>query len=171
MNYYEGSTSHIFPTFSGQYFQAGLQTLLMPETTNLKGAASLAGVNHDRWDTRSAYGYVLYRLMWDPYDDMEQIARDFCSIHFGPDVAQEMAEIYLEYADALFKPADKEEKPDYAKAGEYYQQALDMGLTPQRRAEVELQLAHCHQESKQYGTAINTLSRLINDHPDSPLVV
>lgn len=96
MNYYEGGKSNIFPTFSGQYFQRGLQTFLMPERSNLKGAAALAGIRGgESWGTRSAYSYVLYRLMWNPDDDMEQIARDFCSIQFGPKAAGGMAELYL----------------------------------------------------------------------------
>ncbi len=95
MNYYEGGKSHLFPTFSGQYFQNGLQYLLLPEHSNLRGAASLAAYSARGWDTLGAYAYVLYRLMWDPYDDIEAIARDFCAIHFGPEAAEDMAGIYL----------------------------------------------------------------------------
>jgi len=95
MNYYESGRANIFPTFSGQYFQGGLQTFLLPEDTNLRGAASLAGSIHERWDTIGAYNYVLYRLMWDPDEDITQIARDFCAIHFGVEAAEVMAEIYL----------------------------------------------------------------------------
>ena len=95
MNYYESGSSNLFPTFSGQYFQAGLQSLMLPEDSNLVGAASLAGVRTNRWDTNGAYSYLLYRLMWDPYEDVAQIARDFCAIHFGNEAADAMAEIYL----------------------------------------------------------------------------
>ncbi len=100
MNYHEGGRSNIFPTFSGQYFQAGLQTLQLPEDGNLVGAATLVRRRHDRWDTRAAYSYVLYRLMWDPDDDIKGIARDFCAIHFGRAAADAMAEIYLLSASA-----------------------------------------------------------------------
>jgi len=95
MNYYEGGKSHLFPTFSGQYFQNGLQYLLLPEQSNLRGAASLAARSARGWDTLGVYSYVLYRLMWDPYDDIRAIARDFCAIHFGPEAAEGMAEVYL----------------------------------------------------------------------------
>jgi hypothetical protein len=95
MNYYESGAAKLFPTFSGQYFQAGLQTLLLAENSNLAGAASLAGVRTDHWDTNGVYSYVLYRLMWDPNEDIATIARDFCAIHFGQDAAEVMAEIYL----------------------------------------------------------------------------
>ncbi|MBI3118493.1 MAG: hypothetical protein HYZ00_07390 [Candidatus Hydrogenedentes bacterium] len=95
MNYYEGGDSNIFPTFSGQYFQRGLQYLLAPSRGNVRGAATLANAPGDAWDTYGAYAYVLYRLMWDPNEDMRQIARDFCAIQFGPEAAETMAELYL----------------------------------------------------------------------------
>jgi len=95
MNYYESGRANLFPTFSGQYFQAGLQTFLLPEDTNLVGSASLAGSRDDRWDTAGAHAYVLYRLMWDPNESIAQIAEDFCAIHFGQDAAKGMARIYL----------------------------------------------------------------------------
>lgn len=95
MNYYESGASHIFPTFSGRYFQRGLQTFLAPADSNVRGAAALAGLAHDDWGTAGAYSYVLYRLMWNPNEPMEEIARDFCAIHFGRDTAAEMADIYM----------------------------------------------------------------------------
>lgn len=95
MNYYEGGSSNIFPTFSGQYFQGGLQSFLRPEDSNVRGAGFLVTSSKKGWDTRAAYSYVLYRLTWDPNEDIKQIAEDFCAINFGQDVAQAMAEIYL----------------------------------------------------------------------------
>ena len=95
MNYYEGGPTKLFPTFSGQYFQGGLQTFLLPEHSNVEGVAALAGRVGDGCDTTGAYAYVLYRLMWDPYDSMEQIAEDFCAMHFGQEAAKDMARIYL----------------------------------------------------------------------------
>lgn len=95
MNYYESGRANLFPTYSGQYFQNGLKTILAPESSNVRGMAMLAGMATDRWDTTGAYAYVLYRLAWDPYEDIEAITRDFCAIHFGPEAADAMAQIYL----------------------------------------------------------------------------
>ena len=95
MNYYESGGSHLFPTFSGQYFQRGLQTFLAAPNTNVRGAAALAGLDRNDGSTGSAYSYVLYRLMWNPNESVEAIARDFCAIHFGREAADAMAEIYL----------------------------------------------------------------------------
>jgi len=95
MNYYEGSESHIFPTFPGQYFQAGLQTITRSTDHNVKGSGYLAGALQDGWDTRNLTAYVLYRLSWDIDENIRQIAKDFCAIHFGVAAAEKMAEIYL----------------------------------------------------------------------------
>ncbi|MBX3178973.1 MAG: hypothetical protein KF886_16585 [Candidatus Hydrogenedentes bacterium] len=95
MNYYESGRANIFPTFSGEYFQRGLQTFMVPGDNNVRGMAMLANIRGDGWGTSEAYGYVLHRLIWEPDADMAQIARDFCAIHFGPDAAEGMAEIYL----------------------------------------------------------------------------
>jgi hypothetical protein len=95
MNYYEGSKSNIFPTFAGQYYQAGLQTILRNKSNNVSGAGYLAGSKRDGWDTRNVYSYILFRLSWDPNEDIKQIAKDFCAIHFGRAAAKKMADIYL----------------------------------------------------------------------------
>lgn len=100
MNYYEGGASHIFPTFSGAYFQRGLQTFLEPEDSNVRGVAALAGSRKDDWGTTGAYTYALYRLMWEPEVEMDQVARDFCAIHFGPEAADALAPVYLRSAAA-----------------------------------------------------------------------
>jgi len=95
MNYYESSGSHLFPTFPGQYFQAGLQTVTRSKDHNVCGSGYLAGGLADTWDTRTLTAYVLFRLSWDIHEDIHQIARDFCSIHFGAAAAEKMAEICL----------------------------------------------------------------------------
>jgi hypothetical protein len=95
MNYYEGGASRLFPTFSGQYFQRGLQRFLAPEHSNVEGIALLSGPLREGWSTQDAYSYVLYRLTWDVDEPMEDIALDFARIHFGEAAAAHMAQIYL----------------------------------------------------------------------------
>ena len=65
---------------------------------------------------------------------------------FGAERKQEMAEIYLEFADAAFEPKDAEEEPDYEKALTFYRQALEVGPKSERRIEIELRVARCRQE-------------------------
>jgi len=95
MNYYEGSGSNIFPTFPAAYFQAGLQTFTRWPQHNVTGSGFLAGGRMDAWNTRSMTSYVLYRLSWDLNEDINDIARDYCAIHFGAAAAEKMAAIHL----------------------------------------------------------------------------
>ena len=95
MNYYEGGSSNIFPTFAGAYYQAGIQTFLQPENTNVRGAGYLVATPRRGWDTYGAYAYALYRLSWNPNEDIRQIAEDFSAIQFGPQAAKTMADIYM----------------------------------------------------------------------------
>ena len=83
MNYYEGGRSNIFPTFAGQYYQGGIQTFLSPEKSNVRGVGMLVNSSKNTWDTWSAYSYVLYRLSWNPDEDINQIAEDFVVNHFS----------------------------------------------------------------------------------------
>ena len=92
MAYHEGSG--FFPTFPGQYFQAGLQKVLDVENSNLKGG-SLDLPSGDGWDTKNVTAYTVFRLEWDYNEDVKKIAEDFASIHFGPKAAKQMAQIYL----------------------------------------------------------------------------
>jgi len=69
MNYHESSRSNIFPTFPGQYFQAGLQSILDVKHSNLKGASfDLHAV--DDFKTSSVTAYTVFRLEWDYHGDL-----------------------------------------------------------------------------------------------------
>lgn len=98
MNYYEACDSNIFPTFSGEYFQKGIQYVLASDDTNLNGISFLGGVKADDWSTLSMYVYVLYRLLFEPNANMFQIAKDYCSQIFGPSLGENMAKILLSSA-------------------------------------------------------------------------
>jgi len=94
MNYHEGSSSNIFPTFPGQYFQAGLQSILGVPNSNLQGV-SFDLYAADDFGTANLTAYTVFRLSWDYREDIKDIARDFAAIHFGTAAARGMAEICL----------------------------------------------------------------------------
>ncbi|HOQ31041.1 MAG TPA: hypothetical protein PLA12_00865 [Candidatus Hydrogenedens sp.] len=100
MNYYEGSDTHLFPTFSGEYFQNGLKYFLSADNTNVSGLSYLGGISANEWSTRSAYVYTLYRLTWEPNVDIRQVAHDYCAINLGPELAEPMADILMDTANA-----------------------------------------------------------------------
>ncbi|HOE11201.1 MAG TPA: hypothetical protein PKJ23_07215, partial [bacterium] len=92
MDYHAGG--NVFPTYPGPYYQAGLQTMLDVEDSNLKGA-SFDMPGKETWDTEGLTAYTAFRLEWDHNEDIRTIAEDFASIYFGRDAAKEMAEICL----------------------------------------------------------------------------
>ncbi|MBN1348821.1 hypothetical protein JXJ21_05380 [candidate division KSB1 bacterium] len=95
LDYHARTGNAVFPCFPGQYYQGGMQTILMPKSNNLKG--SMFGLPRaDDWDTQTVTAYTASRLSWNPYDDLESIARDLAAMHFGEKVADRMAEILLQ---------------------------------------------------------------------------
>ena len=92
MDYHGGD--NVFPTFPAAYFQAGFESMLAVDNSNLKGA-SLDMPPMEGWDRNSMTAYAVARLTWNYRDDPRGIARDYCAINFGPDLADAMAEICL----------------------------------------------------------------------------
>ena len=94
LDYHGHSGVNICPTFPGQYFQGGLKTILMPENSNLKGV-HFGTPSQEGWNTGSLTGYTVFRLAWNPNENVKSIARDFVSIYFGKAAADLMADILL----------------------------------------------------------------------------
>jgi hypothetical protein len=95
---YHGHTGvNIFPTFPGTYYQGGLETILSVKNSNLKGFdfGNYGPPSKDNWNTGAVTTYTIGRLAWNPYEPMEDIARDFSSICFGREAAEALAELYL----------------------------------------------------------------------------
>lgn len=101
----------------------------------------------------------------------ELIARAEADYFLSADRRQQIAAIYLEIADALFKPAKEDQKPDFAAALEIYQKALEAGPKPEKRIEVELLVAECLQNLGKHAEAAALYEKFIKDHAESPLDV
>src|SRR4030095_9515408 len=100
------------------------------------------------------------------YRAAELIYKEQAQYLLSADRKQEIADLYLEFADAYFKPKNElEQKPDYNKALEFYQQELRVGPKPERRAEVELQVARCYQLLGNHQEAANHYSKFLKDRP------
>jgi len=108
LDYHAMGSSHVFPSFPGDYHQGGLQWILSDPNTNLKGThfGMPSGAAPLGWDTWSLTAYVVFRLAWEPDEDLRVIARDFGAIHFGMDAADELAEILIlsqrAYIDGIY---------------------------------------------------------------------
>lgn len=87
------------------------------------------------------------------------------------DRKQEIANIYLEFAESYFQPTKLDRQPDYAKALEFYKRAPEVGPQLDKRAALELRIAECHQRLGQYNEAIALLGKFIADRPTDKLVV
>jgi TolA-binding protein len=124
-----------------------------------------------QWARRARLAGALALARKGDFRSAELIVRAEAEYLLSADRKQQIADIYLEFADAYFKPPKEEEKPDYKKALEFYRKALEVGPKPEKRTEVELLVAECQQNLKQYGPAAGLFEKFIKDHPDGPLNV
>ncbi len=90
---------------------------------------------------------------------------------FSDERKQEIADIYLEYADLYFDPPNEEQEPNYAKALDFYQRALKVGPKEETRVRLELQLAQCQQELGEFQHAAARYRQFIDENEDHALVV
>ena len=123
------------------------------------------------WARRARFGKGVSLAAKGDFRGAEQIYRKEAGFLLSADRKQEMSAIYLEFADAYFKPAKEEVKPDYQRALNFYQRALSIGPKPERAIEVELRIAKCNQKLNRHGQAITLLAAFVKKHADEPLVV
>ncbi len=99
MNYHEGGSEKIFPTYPGLYFQKGFDKLWRGQDSNIVGSqfGSASGAG---WGSGELTVYTAFRMSWDPLEDPRTIAEDFASIHFGRKTAQTMGEVIMLSGDA-----------------------------------------------------------------------
>ena len=99
MDYHANSNVHIFPAFSGQYFQAALKGIQYHPDHNLKGVQiGIPGGSGS--STTAIMNYTSCRLAWDHLEDLKTIVTDYASIHYGRKAAEPMAELFQLSASA-----------------------------------------------------------------------
>lgn len=95
----------VFPSFPGEYHQGGLRLVLGQSDSNLVGGQFLVPESDD-WNVQNLTGYTLFRLAWNPQEDLRDIARDYASLTLGPKAAEEMVEAILlsqtAYKDGIY---------------------------------------------------------------------
>jgi uncharacterized protein YfaS (alpha-2-macroglobulin family)/TolA-binding protein len=84
---------------------------------------------------------------------------------------QSLAGIYLEFARRYATPKDDrsppdQPEPDYAKAIEFFQKAVEMGPKPELLPELALQIADCRRLSGDPGQAASLYEKFLKDYPD-----
>ncbi|MCX8037330.1 MAG: tetratricopeptide repeat protein, partial [Candidatus Sumerlaeia bacterium] len=79
----------------------------------------------------------------------------------------ELADTYVKYAEAAFKPTDADKKPDYEKARVFYEKALDLGFTGARAEEIRYLIGLCHFQLGQFDQTVARLETFTKDFPQS----
>ena len=123
------------------------------------------------WARRARFAKGLSHARKGDFRNAELTYRAEAQYLFSPDRKQEIADIYLEYANVYFKPPKEEEEPDYEKALDFYQRALKVGPKPESRVGIELRAAQCQQKLGNHDEAAEQYRRFIDEHEDHALVV
>jgi hypothetical protein len=124
------------------------------------------------WLHRAQFGEALAYARKGDFEKAEVIYRKQAEYLLSEDRKQQIAEIYLEFADRYFEPPKKPDaRPDYEKALLFYQKALEVGPKPGERLRIELKVARCHQELGRHEEAAGLCRKFLDDHKKSPLDV
>ena len=123
------------------------------------------------WGRRARFDAAQAYARQGDYREAEAVYRKEAEYLFGPDRRQQIADVYLEFADAAFAPEDSQTEPDYRKALEFYLAALEVAPKPDRRVEIEMRIARCHQELDDTGAAAEEYAKFIASYPDSDMVI
>jgi len=153
-------------------------TYLKGRALYLKGDYDAAVAEFDRfaqtfpkseWARRARFGKALALARKGDFRSAELIYRAEAEYLLSDERRQEIADIYLEFADRYFDPPEEEQKPNYQKALEFYGKALDVGPKADKRAQVELLVAQCLQNLGKHAEAAKGYQRFVEEHADSPL--
>ena len=120
---------------------------------------------------QARFAAALSHIRKGDFRTAEKIYREEARYLLSLNRKQELADIYLEFANAYFKPPKEQQKPDYQRALEFYRQALELGPQPEQRREVELLIGQCLQKLGQLDEAIAHFNKFVNEHLDDPLAI
>jgi uncharacterized protein YfaS (alpha-2-macroglobulin family)/tetratricopeptide (TPR) repeat protein len=117
------------------------------------------------WARRARFAKAVSLARKGDFRSAELIYRDEAEYLLSDERKQQLADIYLEFADTYFKPPKEEQKPDYAKALEFYKKALEAGGNAEKQAVIELHIGECLQNLGKFGEAAAQFEKFIKDHP------
>jgi len=123
------------------------------------------------WARRARFSKALSLVKKGDFRAAETIYKQESEFLLSTTRKQDIAGIYLEFADAYFKPPKDEQQPDFNKALQFYQQALDVGPAPDKKIAIELRVAECLQKLNNLPEAAKRYAQFSKDHADSRLDV
>jgi uncharacterized protein YfaS (alpha-2-macroglobulin family)/tetratricopeptide (TPR) repeat protein len=127
------------------------------------------------WVRRAKFAEAAALLKLGDFEAAEHIYEEEVTYLLSTERKHTIASIYLEFADAYFDPPKKagdgatvsEKKPDYAKALNFYRQALAVGPEADRRIEIDFRIARCQQELAQLAESAASYQGFLKAHPKS----
>jgi hypothetical protein len=119
------------------------------------------------WARRARFGKAVAYMRKGDFRAAEVIYRDEAAYLLSSARRQEIADIYLEFAQLYFKPPKEEQAPDYAKALNFFREALKIGPQPDKKEEVELLVGQCYQNLNQFAEAAAAFAAFVKQYPES----
>ncbi len=121
------------------------------------------------WISRSRFGRAHVYVLRRQYIDAGEIYGKEAERLLSRDRKDDLAKIYLEFADRYFEglPADdptRAKKPDYKQALTFYSEAVKLGPTVELRQKIEFRIARCQEELNQNGDAIGSYQRFLDQY-------
>ncbi|TWU42711.1 tetratricopeptide repeat protein [Novipirellula artificiosorum] len=123
------------------------------------------------WISRSRFGRANVMVRQRQYIDAGVIYEAEAERLLSRDRKDELAKIYLEFADRYFEglPAEdpsQAKQPDYAQALTYYSEAVKLGPTLAVRQQIEFRIARCQEELKQNAEADKSYQRFLDQYAE-----
>ena len=115
-----------------------------------------------QWSRRARFAQAAALLRLGKHQAAELVYRAEATDLLTAARKQDIADIYLEFADTYFDPDDDDQSPNYEKARKFYEKALEIIATADRRNQIRLQIGRCFQAEKNYDQAIAHYSKLLN---------
>ncbi|WP_182868017.1 tetratricopeptide repeat protein [Rhodopirellula sp. JC639] len=121
------------------------------------------------WISRSRFGRAAVAVSNRQYNVAGEIYRAEAERLLSRGRKDELAKIYLEFADRFFEGVPASEpigvkKPDYGQALEYYREAKKLGPTTKRQQQIEFRIARCIEQLNQLDEAIKAYEQFLADH-------
>lgn len=123
------------------------------------------------WIRRARFGMAVSLARKGDFRAAELIYRREAEYLLSADRKQEIANLYLEFAQTYFKPPKEDQKPDYQKALGFFQNALAVGPKPEKKREVEMQVAECYFNLGNFAEAARLYAQFVKDYPDAAELV
>ncbi len=153
----------------------------------LKGRANYLAGNHDQaiaefdqiakdypqspWLRKVEFAKALAFARKGQFEQAEVIYRAQAEYLLSDARREELADVYLEFADKQFQPEEKDKQPDFAKALEFYRKSLEIVPEGEKRIRTEFRVARCLQELQNWPEAIKQYTEFTEKRAENPLHV